>query len=288
MAKGISIHIGLNNVDPGYYGGWDGKLVACEADAKDMRALAKGKGFNTNLLLTKDATSDNVIKALSDVALELSTGDILFLTYSGHGGQVPEIGGSGDEEDAKDETWVLYDRELIDDELYSLWSKFQAGVRILVFSDSCHSGTVTKRIRELRAIGETTIAQDYYGAIIPEVRRIPLEVEKQTYETHKEFYKQIQRAHAAGDRVVLGASVLLISGCEDDQVSSDGEKNGLFTGTLLKVWGKGKFKGSYGRFYKEIVKQMPLWQHPKLSLVGDSHLGIHFKAQQPFTIDPVK
>ena len=41
MAKGISIHIGLNHVDPKHYQGWDGALNACIADANDMRALAK-------------------------------------------------------------------------------------------------------------------------------------------------------------------------------------------------------------------------------------------------------
>jgi len=45
-----------------------------------------------------------------------------------------------------DETWVLYDRQLVDDELYKIWSKFKPGVRILVLSDSCHSGTVPRDI----------------------------------------------------------------------------------------------------------------------------------------------
>ena len=45
-----------------------------------------------------------------------------------------------------EETWVLYDRQLVDDELYKIWSKFKPGVRILVLSDSCHNGTVTRDI----------------------------------------------------------------------------------------------------------------------------------------------
>ena len=45
MAKGLSIHIGLNHVDPAQYEGWDGALNACVADAKDMHALAKKRGF---------------------------------------------------------------------------------------------------------------------------------------------------------------------------------------------------------------------------------------------------
>jgi hypothetical protein len=41
MPQGISVHIGLNSVDPRQYEGWAGQLTACEADAKDMQALAK-------------------------------------------------------------------------------------------------------------------------------------------------------------------------------------------------------------------------------------------------------
>ena len=44
MAKGISLHIGLNSVDPKHYGGWDGKLQACEQDSVDMQALATTAG----------------------------------------------------------------------------------------------------------------------------------------------------------------------------------------------------------------------------------------------------
>ena len=49
MAQGISVHIGLNRVDPAQYEGWDGQLAACEADAKDMEALAKAQGFKIAL-----------------------------------------------------------------------------------------------------------------------------------------------------------------------------------------------------------------------------------------------
>ena len=45
MPSGLSLHMGLNAVDPKHYAGWPGELVACEADARDMRAIAKSKGF---------------------------------------------------------------------------------------------------------------------------------------------------------------------------------------------------------------------------------------------------
>ena len=40
-AKALSLHLGLNAVDPVHYGGWSGELAACERDATDMAALAK-------------------------------------------------------------------------------------------------------------------------------------------------------------------------------------------------------------------------------------------------------
>jgi len=41
MTTGISLHIGLNYVDPNHYSGWDGKLNAAEYDAKDMFFITK-------------------------------------------------------------------------------------------------------------------------------------------------------------------------------------------------------------------------------------------------------
>ena len=81
---------------------------------------------------------------------ELEAGDIFFVTYSGHGGQVPDLNDE-DETDGSDETWLAYDRQIVDDELYELWAKFKPGVRILVLSDSCHSGSVNKRSRTARS-----------------------------------------------------------------------------------------------------------------------------------------
>jgi uncharacterized caspase-like protein len=91
MAKGIALHIGLNSVDPRQYEGWSGPLTACEADANDMADLARSQGFAAAKLLTKKATRDAVQKAIADAAKHLTSGDIFFLTYSGHGGQAPDL-----------------------------------------------------------------------------------------------------------------------------------------------------------------------------------------------------
>jgi metacaspase-1 len=155
VATGISLHIGLNSVDTTHYRGWDGKLRGCEQDAHDMQHVADGLGYSSTLLLTKDATVANVTGAIEAAAKALGPGDTFFVTYSGHGGQVPDTNGDertaatdevGAFPDRYDETWVLYDRMLIDDELFALWSQFVPKARIIMLSDSCHSGTVAKAL----------------------------------------------------------------------------------------------------------------------------------------------
>jgi hypothetical protein len=76
--------------------------------------------------------------------------------------------------------------------------------------------------------------------------------------------------------------VRLISGCQDDQTSADGPVNGLFTGTMLKVWSDGTFKGDYAAFHSEIVKRMPKTQQPNHSLIGPATPA--FDKQKPFAI----
>lgn len=281
MPQALSIHVGLNEVDPTHYQGWNGKLVACEFDANDMEKLAGERGFKTQKLLTKHATSKAVTKALHDAAAELDSGDMLLFTYSGHGGQVPDA--NGDEQDRMDETWVMYDRQMVDDEVYALLGKLKPGVRVAIFSDSCHSGTVARGAVEL--IGPDRVAESTNGGNgsgQPRVKGMPDEVVRSTYDANKELYDEIQKSLPPFDKANIGASVILTSGCQDNQTSLDGDKNGLFTQTLLKVWDNGAFTSSYRTFRKRIAREMPPWQSPNLFIVGAPDRT--FARQTPFTV----
>ena len=212
--------------------------------------------------------------AIAGAAGQLKSGDILLLTYSGHGGQVPDP--TEEEEDHLDETWVLYDRQLIDDELYALWGRFETDVRIFMLSDSCHSGSVAKAFRE------SAMFAGQPAANMPVPRAMPTEVGDRTYAANQALYDRIEAENPQGDRVGIGASVILISGCEDNQVSLDGPKNGLFTGTLLKTWNNGKFKGNIQKFHKSILNKIEFFQSPNYFMVGRSNPA--FERQRPFTI----
>jgi hypothetical protein len=278
MADGISLHIGLNSVSAAAYDGWNGRLNACEADANDMEALARSRGFRTTKLLTRAGTRDKVLSTIKSAAAELVSGDIFFLTYSGHGSQLPDL--NGDEVDNQDETWCLYDGELVDDELNSSLCAFKSGVRVLVLSDSCHSGTTTKAI-EKKADSTTfdSAAQVLRNSDGVAIRMMPASYLLGAYYAQKKTYDKVLMRPAPS---APKASVLLISGCQDNQTSLDGNFNGLFTGTLKSVWGNGTFKGSYRALHKAIVAKMPASQRPALFQSGTSNPK--FIAQTPFTV----
>lgn len=291
-AKSISVHIGLNSVGADHYAGWTGELAACEFDAKDMAAIAKSRGMKSTVLLTKNGTRAKALAAIRAAAEGLKAGDLFFLTYSGHGGQVPDV--TGEEDDKKDETWCLYDGQLIDDELYLELSRFADGVRVLVLSDSCHSGTVTRAPFEPDAVRPAGRS-----------KMMPPAVAARTYRDHQAFYDKLQRDVAKASGKTLEAdpdsmlahvvvsprltaiakdfkpAVILISGCQDNQTSLDGDHNGAFTEQLLQVWNHGGYKGNYAKIHAAIKARMPSSQTPNLFTLGPVE---GFVSQQPFSV----
>jgi hypothetical protein len=285
-ARGISLHIGLNSVDPAQYEGWAGPLSACEFDAGDMAELARAVGYEAKVLLTKQATRKAVIGAIQAAARKMKAGDIFLMSYSGHGGQVPDF--SGDEaleraDDFQDETLCLFDGQLVDDELYALWSAFPQDSRVLVISDCCHSGTNIKA---------RMIADLIQAAQTPDQtpRVMPLVVAARVARRKRDFYKAISEATAAAwagpvtreMALPVAASVRLISACQDNQVAMDGLTNGLFTGRLLEAWGEGAFQGDYTAFHRAITDRMPPSQTPNFYLTGQASPA--YDAQRPFDI----
>ncbi|MFC8509900.1 caspase family protein [Streptomyces sp. NPDC057411] len=269
MATGLSLHVGLNSVDPDRYDGWDGTLVACENDARDMARIAAAAGFAPTVLLTREGTVDNITAALREAAGKLSGGDILLFSYSGHGGQVPDVTGGDHEPDKRDETLVFYDRQFLDDEVHQEFLRFDSGVRIVTFFDCCHSGTSI----------ELPGAAEVVGRYVPEPKQIEL------YERDRDFYDDLQRSlakEAAASGNGAGPPVILVSACQDNQVAADGAVNGAFTEALLDVWRDGAFRGDYRSFHRAIQGKLPPSQSPNLHTTGAPPED--FLGQRPFTV----
>src|SRR5439155_2477505 len=103
------------------------------------------------------------------------------------------------------------------------------------------------------------------------------------YAKFKDYYTAAQYLRADQSSIEVNASVLLVSGCQDNQTSADGDKNGLFTQNLLEVWDSGSFTGSHKQFHSAILNKMPPTQTPNYYTVGADNTD--FEAQRPFTID---
>jgi hypothetical protein len=76
----------------------------------------------------------------------------------------------------------------------------------------------------------------------------------------------------------------LISGCQDNQTSLDGDHNGAFTEQLLRVWDNGRFNpehGTYVNFHATIKAGMSASQTPNFFTLGQVAA---FSKQRPFTI----
>jgi hypothetical protein len=283
MSKGHALVIGLNEVDPVHYDGWDGALNVCEADANKMTLFFKKQKFSSvTKLLTKSATRVNVITALDKLATDANTGDLVVIYYSGHGGnEIPDLNKDEDDpwSDRFDETWCLFDAQLIDDELYYHWRKFKKGVRIILMSDSCFSGDIAKLM---------------VGAKRGPSKAMPKAEGEGTFKKNKKFYTKLVKELASKElktfksnkKGKILASLLQISSSQEFQTSNAETdmfpKNSLFTAVFLKMMNSKKKSKSYEEMIATIKKLMPDWQMPKEQMLGD--LSLKLQLQKPYSI----
>lgn len=265
--KAVSVHLGLNTVASGHYGDNLAPLEFCISDAEAMVDLAKARGFDTTLLTDAKATRDALKTAMADAAAGLGAGDIFMLSYAGHGGQLPDFNGDelgGPDQDRLDETLCLFDGQLVDDELFALWSGFKEGVRVVAVFDSCHSGSV------VRAPASLTPA--------PEVRarRMTLGAASRVFRQNENFYRGLPGVGGAPDPSIinreldypLAACVLQLSACQSNQLAIESLGHGRFTEAMFEVLATAPTSYGYKTFMDRIAARMPADQTPKLWQLG--------------------
>lgn len=299
MATGFSINIGVDQVSPRL--GFPG-LSGCENDATDMNALARSLGFRAGTpILGSQAKLAVVTKAIENAARTLIKEDILLLTFSGHGASIPDID-FGEERDQHDETWVLYDDQLIDDALYERLVMFASGVRILVLSDSCHSGTVIAKLANpngsrlnnggfldklsARAQARARFQASEGGAGVESAQpKTPPYLDLLAeYFRNRDYYDDLIGKSRAAPRPELHASVILLSACRDGEIAAsavNGARNGRFTTGVLSTWANGSFPGKYQQF-RDAIATVTNGQTPNLFPLGPNTSA--FLDQRPFTI----
>jgi metacaspase-1 len=172
-------------------------LSGCINDAKNLDRVLRTKfGFTqTTLLLEEKATRTAILAAISAEIAFCCTNKVneLWLSFSGHGSTLNDA--NGDETDGRDETFIGYDGAAITDDMVNVFlARLPSTTRTVIVFDSCHSGTMADL--------------------------------KYTYQTETKSCVESKTAKEISGRV------LQISGCKDEQLSSDAWINREFSGAM--------------------------------------------------------
>ncbi len=73
--KKLAVHIGINQVDNDSYKIEIPPLLVCENDASELNNFTSTNGFESQLLLSNNATTSTIIKLIKSASKLLSNGD---------------------------------------------------------------------------------------------------------------------------------------------------------------------------------------------------------------------
>lgn len=230
--KRASVSIGLTKVDSNSfdYNGWDGDCPGCDVDVIGITNALSIAGFKTNLLFNKDANWKNVRATILRVAKRLKRDDLLVITMSGHGGQLPDD--NGDEWDGIDETICFWDKQIRDDEILKMIHLFPAGLRVVMINDQCHSeGNFRSMLRKVQNI----ITLGHYGTF----SAVPLDTRGFDWD----------------------GQLIQFAGCREAHYSYGSSKGGTWTQTLLRVLKPNlTWYGWFNAARQEMpAQQIPVW-----------------------------
>ncbi len=283
--------------------GW-GTISSANDVALIERALEE-QGFeerNIIIITDRQATKQGIVNAMNTFIRESGKGDIAVIHYSGHGQQISDD--NGDEIDKLDETIVCWDapayykkgytgdQHLRDDEfgemISALRQKVGADGQVLVFMDSCHSGTGTR--------GEKPAVKVRGGTdplIIPEFESV---VPGSGDEMEKGFGMSEAPLQTRGSGNVM-APMVLFAGASFNELNyetmdDDGHGVGSLSYSIAKVFAEMEEGMTYRSLFNKIHSKMSTVaprQTPMLEGDIDYEIfnGAVVKQEGYFTIDRV-
>lgn len=251
----VSLHFGIKHFDEEYYGPGN-DLRGCENDIIYLEGIAKEKGYETNIFLSKQATYDVYVDFLNKMADELSAGDMFLFTVSCHGTYEDY------EEDGIEKrrtALCLHDRIVWDYETREILSKFKEGVNVIWMADCCH-------------------ARDNFKSLGAESFGTPKFLEYESIPHAQPAEKALQANDAFEEAEDLVCNIIAYSSSTEQQVSYDMQSfvdkrpMGLFTASIEKIFQKEENKKlNYFQIFKRISEQIQKTgypQTPKLQVVN--------------------
>ena len=242
-----SLHIGIND-----YPGTRNDLRGCLNDMNGWADLAECVyGFETERIANKQATRDVFLSKLNhliDTVREKD--DEILITFSGHGTSVPDR--DGDELNGRDEALCLYDKLVIDDEIYYILKRASDDVHITFIADNCHSGTITRSFINAIENEETDCHVRYMP---PEDAQEASLLNK--LDLSRKFHKRREEIHM---------KEVLMTGCLPHEYSYDARFRtgfwGAFSYTALNYLNKNP-DINYQELHDHVRKTLPNRQFPQ-------------------------
>ena len=225
-------------------------LAGCANDARQWRETLRHLGFeDPRLLLDGEATRSGILGNLTDLIRASRPGDVLVFQYAGHGTQLKDLNGdeTGGDSPGLDEALCPIDfaegRFLIDDDLAAVFDQVQRGVNMTVFTDCCHSGTIT-RLAIGTPRGPSTGSE--------RARFIPSTPQMEA--AHAAFRESLGAAKAARGRGAYDrAREILFCACRSREVALESAGHGHFTIRATAILEKGIFGLTNAEFQRRVI-----------------------------------
>jgi hypothetical protein len=163
----VGLFVGISD-----YGGTASDLRYTADDATRIHdALVQGAGMRPSdaiILTDGDATRARFRQAVAELAARASERTLFVLFFSGHGGQIERDEWQPTDPDGKDETLLLRDGDITDDELTALLAPIRSAQQLIVL-DACFSGGFTKDLISVRGrMGLFSSEEDVVSSVAAE------------------------------------------------------------------------------------------------------------------------
>lgn len=261
VAKNTALLIGIGNYNPAATG-WS-KLHG-NNDVSLLETKLKAKGFFVSHLTDSKATKNNIKAALTRLVGSVSSGDIVYLHFSGHGQLVADM--NNDEQEGLDQSFVCYDacfspnykvsgksyrgqNHFIDDELFPYLNNLKRKVgkkgQVIVVFDTCYSGGEDR--------GEQSDEPDPESDVEWTQTTRGTDDEFRVDSSAKAYLRSIAKpADYASD----GGNITIISACESDKKNYEckekhsGRKYGSLSFCIAKMLDRNIEISQWGEYFR--------------------------------------
>lgn len=149
------------------YPGSGNDLPLCAEDARKLAQVLRDAGVSSTaeqrVLVDNQATVANVRRAIQEIGSRCGPNDLFIFFYSGHGSQTEDMANSN-ERDRREESIVLYDNEIGDDEMGRLLSSVRARVQVIGL-DACFSGGFRDALTRPEQMGLFSSEEDLTSSV---------------------------------------------------------------------------------------------------------------------------